>query len=180
MRWQDYVLLLLMGGALLVYFRQRRRVPRGRRSAGGGGRRRERLTRREEAAWRILQTRGYRLEDIHPCVPVTLTVEDKSRHFTHSGGFIVGKGGKSFLVKIKRGEGTPLTAAELRRELILDFLFFQPAGLFLYDGEKDRLQELHLSFGGGSAGGKADNRLLQLSLLLLIAVGVALLYRLLF
>lgn len=126
-----------------------------------------------------MQTLGYRLEEIHPAIPVTLTVENKSRRFTHSGGFTVAKGGKIYLVKVKRGEGTPLSTSGLRRELMLDFLLFQPAGLFLYDSERGRLQELSLSFSGGT--GKAvNNYILQFSLVLLIAAGTVFLYRLFF
>ena len=65
----------------------------------------------------------------------------------------------------------------MRRELLLDYLLFQPAGILLFDEERERFQLIHFSPGEVSV---KENRLLQLGLLLLIAVGVAFLYRLLF
>lgn len=169
-------MLLLLGGAALFYFLRYRRPRRKKRSSPGKNR--GRLTRREEAAWNLLQIRGYRLEEIHPAIPVTFTVENKSRRFTHRSGFTVVKSGKVYLVKVKQGEGASLSTPVLRRELMLDFLFFRPAALFLYDSERDRLQKLSFSCGGGYMG-NTDNRFLLLSLLLLVIAGVALLCRLL-
>ena len=128
MQWPDYLILALLAGVYLLHFLVYRKKPqaisRRRRS-------RDRLTRKEEDAWRKLQAQGYRLEEIHPSVPVTLTVEQKNRQFNFTGGFTVRKGAKTYLAKVKRGEASALTSTELRNELLLDYLFFQPDGLLV-------------------------------------------------
>lgn len=174
MRPQDYLLLLLLGGAYLLYFLKQRRKPQKSRAK----RENIQLSRREQAAFRKLQDRGYKLEEIHPEIPVTLAAEQKKKEFTWEGNFSVSRRGKIYLVKVVKGDGS-LASAGLRRELLLDYLVFQPAGMFLYDGEKEQLQELDLLFETGSGGGK-EKLLVRISLIILIIVGLALLYRLVF
>lgn len=147
-----------------------------RRFKAGSRRRKQQLTRREEAVLSQLKIKGYQLEEAHPEVPVTLTVDQKSRPFNYQGAFTVKKGGKNYLVKIKRGDVTPLTSAGLRYEMLLDYLFFQLDGILFYDPEKDKFQELSFAFGGGSR--SFEQRMLQVALIILIAIGVAILYRL--
>lgn len=176
MRWQDYLLLLLLAGAYLFYFIRQKRRPKKRRRRPGG-----QLTRRELGAWRRLHERGFRLEEIHPSLAVTITEEGKKKPFSHEGDFFVARGGKSYLVKIKRGEGATLSSPGLRRDLLLDYLFFQPDGIFLYDAEKDRLRELQISLAGESGGGWSKERILwQAALVVLIVAGLVFLYRLVF
>ncbi len=171
MRWQDYLILLLLVGAYAIYL-----VGSKRRFKTGSRRRKPQLTRREEAVLSRLKIEGYQLEEAHPQVPVTLTVDQKSRPFNYQGAFTVKKGGKTYLVKIKRGEGTPLASAGLRYEMLLDYLFFQLDGILFYDHEKDKFQELFFVFGSGRNGG-FEQRGLQVVLLILIAIGIAILYR---
>ena len=176
MRWQDYLmLLLLLVGAYLVYFIKQKRKPKARRRRSG-----TQLARREQGAWRKLQARGYRLEEIHPFVPVTITCDRSKKDFTHEGDFTVSKGGKTYLVKVKKGDGSNLSSPGLRRELLLDYLFFLPDGLFLYDGEKEQLQELQISLAVEGYGGGKEKFLWQAALAVLIIAGLAFLYRLVF
>lgn len=175
MRLQDYMLLLLLGGAILLYFIKQRRRPQKSRVK----RENTQLSRREQAAYRKLQDKGYKLEEIHPEIPVTLAAEQKRKEFSWEGNFSVSKRGKIYLVKVVKGDGS-LASAGLRRELLLDYLVFQPAGMFLYDGEKEQLQELNLFFEDGSGGGGREKLLVRISLIILIIVGLALLYRLVF
>ncbi len=174
MRLQDYLLLLLLGGAALFYFIRQRRKPQKSRAK----RENTQLSRREQAAFRKLQDRGYKLEEIHPTIPVVIAADQKKKEFTWEGNFSVSKGGKIYLVKVVKTDGS-LASAGLRREILLDYLVFQPTGLFLYDGEKEQLQQLNLSFDSGIGGGQ-ERLLVRISLIILILVGLALLYRLVF
>ena len=99
------------------------------------------------------------MEEIHPGTPVTLLVENKSRRFNYRGVFIVKKLGKNYLVKLKRGDATPLSSAGLRQEMLLDYLFFQLDGILYYDLEKDKFQELSFKFEG--RGSSSEQRLLR-------------------
>ncbi|MEW5784905.1 MAG: hypothetical protein AB1767_07515 [Bacillota bacterium] len=176
MRPLDYILLFLLIGGYLFYYIYQKRKRKVRRQRRPGSR----LTRREQAALRKLQTRGFKLEEIHPTVPVTITYEQKSKTFDWEGNFTVAKRGKIHLVKVIRGDDAASSAA-VRRELLLDYLLYQPNGFFVYDGEKEQLQELNFSFdsGGGSGGGR-EKLLLRLALIVLILVGLALLYSFIF
>ncbi|NMA91557.1 MAG: hypothetical protein GX973_00340 [Firmicutes bacterium] len=167
MRWQDYLILLVLVTAYLIY-RLRSR------SKAGPRRRQSRLTRREEAVLTRLKAQGYRLEEIHPGTPVTLLVENKSRRFNYRGVFIVKKLGKNYLVKLKRGDATPLSSAGLRQEMLLDYLFFQLDGILYYDLEKDKFQELSFKFEG--RGSSSEQRLLRGAIIALIGIGAVLLY----
>lgn len=171
MRWQDYLILLLLLAAYMVYLVAGKRRLKGKLSG-----RRQQLTRREQEMLTRLKTEGYRLEEAHPGVEVTLSVDQKSRPFNHRGAFIVNKNGKNFLVKIRRGDATPLTSSALRSEMLLDYLLFQLDGLLFYDPEKERFQKLLFQLGGVSR--LFERRLLQIALVLLIATGLILLYRL--
>jgi hypothetical protein len=173
LHWSDYLVLgLLIGGYLAYYIRQKRKSQR--RSRPGAFRP---LSRKEQVASRLLQAQGYTVDEHHRVVPVVYSVEDKERRFVHEGGFMASYRGKNYLVKIKRRSAAPPSSAAMRRELLLDYLLFQPAGILLFDEERERFQLIHFSPGEVSV---KENRLLQLGLLLLIAVGVAFLYRLLF
>lgn len=175
MVWQDYLLLLVVGGVSLFYYISRPRKPK--RSART--RTSVQLSRREQAAWRKLQAQGYRLEEIHPEIPIALTMDRKQKEFAWEGNFSVSKGSRIYLVKVIRGEGPP-SSADLRRELLLDYLVFQPRGIFLYDGEKEQLQQLDFVFNPG--GKRTDHKMLlvRVSLILLIAIGLVIIYHLVF
>ncbi len=173
MRWQDYLLLLLLAGACLFYLiSQKRRKPKTRPR----GRSSNQLTRREQAALLKLQVRGFKLDEIHPEVPVTIDADQKSKPFSWVGNFTVTKGGKTYLVKVVK-EGSALSSASLRRELLLDHLIFQPAGLFLFSGDNEQLQDIDFTFDSGERGGSREKLLIRLALIFLILLGLVLLYR---
>lgn len=123
------------------------------------------------------------MAEIHPSVTVSLKVEQKAKDYTYEGDFIVSKRNQSHLVRVKRGDTSPLSAS-LRQELILQQLLFQTDGVFLYDSEKERLQEITLSYasagGGEDKAAKGDQALWQAALFMLIIAGLVLLYRLFF
>ncbi len=167
MRWQDYLWLLLFSGACVLIYLYNKRRPR--RSGSSQQRSKNPLTRREQKAWNELQAVGYRLEEVHPAVPVIMSVGEKTSSFNYDGNFIVSKGGESFLVKVMGGE-SPVMRAALRRELLLDCLFFQTEGVFIYHDEKG-LEEVRFAFHGEPGGGR--RRLLwKGALLLLIIAGL--------
>lgn len=167
MRWpQDYLWLLLLSGTyLLIYLfnRKRRRRSKTPRRAGSP------LTRREQKAWHELQAGGYRLDEIHPSMPVTMTMGGKKKNFNYEGNFIVSKGGESFLVKVIKGD-SPLTWAGLRRELLLDCLFFQTDGVFFYHEERGQLEEVRFAFQSEQKG--KERLLWKAALILLIIIGI--------
>lgn len=179
MRPLDYILLLALTAAGLFYLFKKKRKPPPRRRRRSS----TQLTRREQNALQLLQVRGFKLAEIHPSVPVSVSIEQKSKDFVYEGDFIVSKKNKTYLVKVKRGDTAPLSAA-LRQELILEQLLFQTDGLFLYDSEKEKLQELKLSFnsaGSGENRGEGGHGILwQAALFMLVVAGLALLYRLVF
>jgi len=173
LRWQDYLWLLLLSGSYLLYFlfnRKRRRRKKPRQWVDRP------LTRREQKAWHKLQAGGYRLTEIHPALPVTMTVDGKKKSFVYEGNFIVSRDGESFLVKVIKGEG-PLHWPGLRRDLLLDCLFFQTDGIFFYLEAQEKMQEIRFSFQ--SEPGKKERYLWQAALILLITIGFVFLGRLL-
>lgn len=172
MRWQDYLWLLLLGGSYLAYFLFSRKQGKQRKRPSRADRP---LTRREQKAWHKLQADGYRLAEIHPEHPVTLTVDGKIKSFTYAGNFIVSRDGESYLVKITKGE-EPLHWPTLRRELLLDALFFQTDGVFLYLEAKGQLQEIRFSRDEPAVN---KQFLWRAALILLLAAGAAFLGHLL-
>ncbi len=74
------------------------------------------------------------------------------------------------MVKITKGE-EPLHWPTLRRELLLDALFFQADGVFLYLEAKEQLQEIRFSFQEEPAVKKQFLR--RAALILLFAMGAA-------
>lgn len=172
MRWQDYLWLMLLTGAyILIYLFNRKRKKRSKAPRLTG----RRLTRFEQSAWHKLQARGYQLNEIHPSLPVMLAVDGKKSTFTYEGNFIVTRGGESFLVKIKRGDAVP-SPAGLRRELLLDYLFFQTDSILFYHEGKEQFQEMRFSFQSDK--GNKEGFLLKAALFLIIIIGIAFLYRL--
>ncbi len=166
MRPQDYLWLLLLSGSYLLFFLFNRK----RRKRAKPSRRADRpLTRREQKTWHKLQAAGYRLDEIHPSLPVTMTVDGKKKNFNYEGNFIVSKGGESFLVKVIKGD-SPLTWAGLRRELLLDCLLFQTNGVFFYHEERGQLEEVRYAYQG-EQGGK-QRLLWKAVLILLIIIGI--------
>ncbi len=166
MRWQDYIWLLLLSGAFLAFYIANRK---GRRRSNSVRRAVRPLTRREQKAWHLLQEGGYRLEEIHPSVPVTMIVGGKENSFNYEGDFIVSRGGESFLVKVIKGDSAPVRS-QLRRELLLDSLFFQTSGIFFYHEEKGKLEEVRFAYGSAEGGGKG--LLWKGALILLIIMGI--------
>lgn len=165
MRRQDYIWLLLLSGSyLLIYLfnRKRKKVKKPLRREDRP------LTRREQKAWHKLQDSGYRLAEIHPSLPVSMSLDGKQKSFFHEGDFIVSRKGKNYLVKMVKGEG-PLNWKALRRELLLDYLFFQTEGIFLYRENKGQLQEIGFSFQ--SEPGAKEKFIRKAALILLIALG---------
>lgn len=173
MRWQDYLWLLLLCGSFLLFslLGRKRRAPRKPLQRADRP-----LTRREQKAWHKLQDSGYRLAEIHPGQPVTMTVDGKKREFSCQGNFIVSRGGEIFLVKVIRGEEPPSWPA-LQRELLLDALFFQTDGIFFYLEKRGVLQEIRFSFRGEP--GLKGGLLWKAALVLVLAVAAAFLVHLL-
>ena len=166
LRWQDYLWLLLLSGGCLIYYIFNRK----KKSRSGAPRRVSGpLTRREQKAWHKLQESGYSLEEIHPAIPVTMTAGGKVKSFNYEGCFIVSRGGEHFLVKFAPGESS-LNRAGLRRELLLDTLFFQTDGIFFYHEEKGRLEEIR--FDCRSEAGGRERLLWKGALILLIITGI--------
>lgn len=166
LRWQDFLWLLLLSGGYLLYFifnrKKRRRSGEPRRPAGP-------LTRREQKAWHKLQESGYLLEEIHPAIPVTMTAGGKTKSFNYEGSFIVSRGGEHFLVKLAPAESS-LNRAGLRRELLLDALFFQTDGIFFYHEEKGLLEEVRFDYRSQEGG--RQRLFWKGALILLVIMGI--------
>lgn len=167
LRPQDYLWLLILSGSYLLFFLYNRK----RRKSARPSRRADRpLTRREQKVWHKLQAAGYRLEEVHPSLPVTMTVDGKKKSFNYEGNFIVSKDGESFLVKLIQGEN-PLSWSALRRELLLDCLFFQTDGVFCYHEGRGQLEEVRFALQSGQGGGR-PRLLWRAALLLLVILGI--------
>lgn len=139
----------------------------------------KKLTRREQAIFDRLEERGFDLEEIHPVVTYTIYGGDKEKSSSWQGNFTVRRSGKIYLVKVIN-EGSPFSSAALRRELMADQLIFQPEGIFIFNAENDKLQELGFTFGRTSGSSIREKKYLPLALIVLIMAGLALLYRLSF
>lgn len=165
MRRQDYIWLLLLSGSYLLFYLFNRKGKKKKKPV----RRADRpLTRREQKAWHELQSAGYSLAEIHPSLPVAMSVGGKEKNFTYEGDFIVTRGGKSYLVKVVKGEG-PLNWPALRRELLLDHLFFQTDGIFFYQEQKGQLQEISFTFQGEP--GPRERFIRRAALIALLSLG---------
>ena len=112
------------------------------------------------------------MDEIHPSMPVTMTMGGKKKNFNYEGNFIVSKGGEIFLVKVIKGD-SPLTWAGLRRELLLDCLFFQTDGVFFYHEERGQLEEVRFAFQSEQKG--KERLLRKAALILLIIIGIVIL-----
>ena len=104
-----------------------------------------------------------------------MTVDGNRKNFSCAGNFIVSRDGELFLVKIIKGE-EPLHWPALRRELLLDTLFFRTDGVFFYLEAKEQLQEIRFSFNEPAV---KKQFLLRAALVLLLAIGAAFLGHLL-
>lgn len=165
MRWQDYIWLILLSGSFLLFYIFNRKSKKSRKPKPRSERP---LTRREQKAWRKLEESGYRLVEIHPALPVIMSVDGKQKSFFHEADFIVSRGGKSFLVKTVKGQA-PLNWNALRRELLLDYLFYQTDGIFFYREDKGQLQEIDFAFQSGP--GPRSRFIGKAALIVLIALG---------
>lgn len=162
MRWQDYIILgVLVAGYLYFCFQERK--PKKVKFPG------RELTRKEEKTWRVLKDKGFRLQEVHPSVPVSMRRDGKEHSFAHAGELFVTKKGKLYLVKIKKDKDSRINTASFRRELMLDFLFFQPEAILLFDTEREKLQQISFRTQGFPA---ERRRLLSILLLILIIIGV--------
>jgi len=129
----------------------------------------EKLTRKEETALKLLQARGYRLQETRPTVSLKVNFDGKEKNIHHRTGFTVQKGGDISLVKPKKSSSSPLSSQPFRQELLLDFLLFQPSQILIYDGEKKNFQELDFSFDREQPSQKV---LLRIALATLIFIGI--------
>lgn len=166
MRPVDFIFLLIIIACTAFYIWYKNRRPRTRSRQKSPN-----LNRAEKAALNALKEEGYTLHEIHPVIPVQYEVDkEKKKDFTHAGNFIVRKGGRSYLVKVVKGEKTALTSASARNDLLLDHLFFLPHGIIVYNVDNNRIQEVSFSFGGYSA---LEKNFTRVALIGLILAGIA-------
>ncbi len=148
MEWYDFIVLAVLAAGYFVYWKFLT-GPTGKRSKGSPQKNNDKsLNRKEEAAWKLLQEKGYRLKEIRPTSDFNITVDNKEREYHHQGRFAVEKEGKSYLVAMKGGQTTPLSSASQRKDLLLDYLIFRPAAVLLYDSEKKKFHEVSFALEG--------------------------------
>lgn len=145
--------------------RFQRRRPRARTGKAQGS---LRLTRSERNALNLLQEKGYHLKDVHPKIDVNLTVDKKSYDYEHRCNFLVGKKGRTYLVKVKKPGSAPVVPSDLRQDLLVESFYFSPDGILVFDGEKKRLYEISLSVKGPAGIQKTKTRL---ALAALVVIG---------
>ncbi|NLC51410.1 MAG: hypothetical protein GX764_03775, partial [Firmicutes bacterium] len=158
MRWQDYLILAVLIAGYL-YFRIQLRKDRLYRPP----QKKKALNRKEEAVWQILKEKGYRLQEAHPSLPVSMQKNRKHYSFTYDGELSVVKDGLFYLVKIKKNKGSRIDTIASREELLLDYLSFRPAAILLFDPERGKIDKISFQIQGFPG----QNRIL-LSVLLVI------------
>jgi len=168
----DFIILGIIIAGYLLYLRLKSRQPRKKFATQGT---REELNRNETEALKALQEKGYVLHVIHPEMPVTLTVDNhKQKTFLHTGNFTVRRRGRTYLVKLIKGNQTsPLASNDVRKNMLLDQLFFLPAGILVYNVDNKQWQEVHFSWGGSSS---REKILLKVALILLIIAGLVVMF----
>lgn len=169
MRPVDFVFLAIIVAGYLLYLWLKNGWPRRKKSTPFTD---TDLSRNEKAALKALQDKGYVLQQSHPVVSVTMNVDErKQKEFTHKSNLKVRKDGQTYLVKVVKGENTSaLSSASMRRDLLLDQLFFLPAGILVYNVDNNRLQEIKFSFAGYSV---LEKKIIRIVLVVLIIIGIA-------
>ncbi len=142
MEWYDFLIIALIAGGYYFYRWAQDRVRRGKKARK---KKKEELNKKEKAALEMLQEQGYKLQEVRPSAPVNINVDGKGRGFNHQAGFVVEKNRSSYLVTLKKEDTPSLNSVSQKKELLLDYLLFQPAGILLYDVEKKKFQEIYLS-----------------------------------
>jgi len=174
MEWYDFLILAVMVGGYFLYrkfqYKKEGIINTLKHKHNTLKHEDKDLNRKEETALKILQEKGYSLQEVRPVSAFNVTVNGKSKPFNHQARFAVEKEGKSYLVAMKKTQSSPLNSASLRKDLLLDYLMFQPAGIFLYDGEKKSVQEVSFSFEFTSMA-KKESRYLKAALIVLIVAG---------
>ena len=171
MRPIDFVFLAVIIAGYLFYWRLKNGSNRKKK---GGSFASPDLNRNEKAALKALQEEGYTLQQAHPVISVAMNVDDdKKKEFNHKINFIASRGGRSYLVKVVKGDNTsPLSSAALRKDLLMDQLFFLPAGILVYNVDNNRIQKISFSFDGYSI---MEKKITRAALIILIMIGVAIL-----
>jgi len=173
LRWQDYLILFMLIGGYFLY----QKLKTGKFVKKQTSRRIPKLSKKEETALQSLQDKGYQLQDKRPEILLKINLDGKEKTVDHRSGFTVKKDGKSYLVKMKKENTSPLSSKSLRQELLLDHLLFQPAKIMLYNQEKKSFQELDFSVGEGHP---FEKIWLKVALIVLIIIGVVFLVGLFF
>lgn len=123
-----------------------------------------------------MQEKGFQLSGIHPKIDIAVDVDNKNYDYEHRSNFLVEKKGRSGLVKLKKSGSTSVLPPDLRQELVLEYLFYSPDEIFIYDAEKNRIHEVTISVKGSGIN-KEKSRFI---LVVLIILGCALLGRFVF
>lgn len=133
MEVKDWLLLGVIGLSVLIWRLQ------GRRSRIAGRKPGQSNTR----AILILEEAGYNVQKVKPAVVVRMTIDEKLHTFELKGDYLVSRGGRRYLVRIRRdGKPLRLQSKMWRNSLLRDVQAFGTAGIIMLDTEKETLHEV--------------------------------------
>lgn len=133
MELKDWLLLGLIGFSAIIW---RLRGLRSRISGRKPGQSNSR-------AVLILEEAGYKVEKIKPAVQVRMTIDGKLHTFELKGDYLVTRGGRNYLVRLRRdGKPLRLQSKMWRSSLLRDVQAFRTAGIIMLDTDKESLHEV--------------------------------------
>jgi hypothetical protein len=134
--------------------------------------RQQRALRGERAAERLLQSRGYAVEDAQVTHSYVLRCDGEPHSVQVRGDYLVCRGGRRYLAEVKTGTDAPrLTSAATRRQLLEYAHAYDVDGVLLVDMSAGEIR--HIAFPAAHPGPRGALRLaLALGLGCLLGLGL--------
>jgi len=131
---------LLLGIVLLgmVIYQVRQRSRRGTSVQG------KKPGHTDNKAKQIMEEEGFSLLQVQPVINVTMEIQGRPHRFEMKSDYLVSKGGRNYLVRVKR-ETKPvrLHSKVWRNALLRDVLLFKTYGILVLDLGKETISEVH-------------------------------------
>jgi hypothetical protein len=136
MRWMDLVFLAIIITAVIVYYM----LKQGLEKPGP-------LRRKDTAALKFLEEKGYSLAGQSVRSGVTMNINEKAHRFRVDAHFSVKKDGRRYLVFLRASEDSDrLNSPALRNRLLLLHSLYSPSGILFVNPESEKIQEVTFSY----------------------------------
>ncbi len=136
MRWIDLLFLAIIITAVIIYYILKQGVDKPAP-----------LRRKDTAALRYLEEKGYAHSTRSTNSTVYMTINEKAHKFKVHANFAVKKDGRSYLVFLRSSEDTErLNNPALRNRLLLLNCMYNPSGILFVNPEADKISEVTFSY----------------------------------